>query len=250
VSAVPDNPLDFDGANAVVAGGGALGTAFANILAGEPAIRSVTMLARTEPRDLHARVDVIPLEATEPGSVASAARDACARVGVIHLLINTVGMLHSENVRPEKRLRDLEAASLQQAIAINALFPALLAEGLSRALRHREPAMFASLSARVGSIGDNKLGGWYSYRASKAAHNMLLRTLSREWRVSHRNVTVVALHPGTVESRLSRPFVSDSYGHRVLPPEESAARLLEVMRGLSAADSGSFYDWRGDRIPW
>ena len=110
--------------------------------------------------------------------------------------------------------------------------------------------MLASLSARVGSIEDNQMGGWYSYRASKAAHNMLLKTLAREWRVSHKNVAVVALHPGTVQSRLSEPFVTARYRNRVLAGEESAEALLAVIGGLNAKDTGSFLDWQGKAIPW
>ena len=246
---MPENPFQLDRANVVIAGGGALGTAFANALVREFDVSEVSLLTRREPRELDPRVDVSPLEATDPTSIDAAAKRVSERVNRVHLLVNTVGMLHGAEVKPEKRLRDLTGPVFQQSMAVNALFPCLLAEGFSRALRHDEPAMFASLSARVGSISDNGMGGWYSYRASKAAHNMLLRTLSREWRVSHRNVTAVALHPGTVESRLSRPFVSPSY-KRVLQPEESVAHLLDVMRGLSPADSGSFFDWRGEAIPW
>jgi NAD(P)-dependent dehydrogenase (short-subunit alcohol dehydrogenase family) len=117
-------------------------------------------------------------------------------------------------------------------------------------MRHPEPAVLASLSARVGSIEDNELGGWYSYRAAKAAQNMLLRTLSREWSLSHRNVSVVALHPGTVESALSAPFISKSYSKRVLTANESAAALITVIDTLRPEQSGEFFDWQGTRIPW
>ena len=244
-----DNPLQLDAPNAVVAGGGALGVALANRLAEQSAGGQVTVLARRTPQGLADGVQVITVEASDPQSITAAAED-CSSRGPLHLLVNTVGLLHDSEVQPEKRLRDLTPENFHQSMTVNALFPALLAEGFSRALRHGEPAIFGSLSARVGSIGDNGLGGWYSYRASKAAQNMLLRTLSREWRISHPNVTVVALHPGTVASSLSRPFVSDSYRKRVLSPSESASYLLDVMRELSPADSGSFFDWRGESIPW
>ena len=244
-----DNPLDLETANAVIAGGGALGTAFANQLVARWPSGCVRLLARRAPEGLDTGIEVIAMEATDPDSVASAA-EACRDLGRVHLLINTVGILHAEGMQPEKRLRDLTAGAFQQSMAINALFPALLADAFSGALRHDQPAIFASLSARVGSIGDNDLGGWYSYRASKAAQNMLLRTLAREWRVSHRNAAVVALHPGTVESGLSRPFINTGYRNRVLAPEESANHLLHVLNGLGAKDSGSFYDWRGDPVPW
>jgi NAD(P)-dependent dehydrogenase (short-subunit alcohol dehydrogenase family) len=244
-----DNPLLLKGANAVIAGGGAIGTAFANQLSARSEAGQVVVLARRAPQGLDARVQVVPLEATDPASVAAAA-EACSGLGRVHLLINTVGLLHASGVKPEKRLKDIQAEAFQQAMAVNALFLTLLAEAFSRALRHGQAAMLASLSARVGSIADNGLGGWYSYRASKAAQNMLLRTLSREWRVSHRNVTVVALHPGTVDSALSRPYIGPAYGKRVLSPDEAASHLLQVMRGLSPADSGSFFDWQGEPVPW
>ncbi len=245
-----NNPLQLQAANVVVAGGGALGTAFANVLAAASQEGEVVMLAREEPAELDPRVSTTLVDATDAARIASVAAGVSEQLGRVHLLVNTVGMLHGAGVQPEKRLRDLKPQAFHQSMTINALFPALLAEGFSRALRHDEPAMLASLSARVGSITDNGMGGWYSYRASKAAHNMLLRTLAREWRVSHRNVAVLALHPGTVESRLSRPFVSETYNKRVLTPQESVAYLLGVMKGLSPADSGSFYDWRGEVIPW
>jgi NAD(P)-dependent dehydrogenase (short-subunit alcohol dehydrogenase family) len=105
-----------------------------------------------------------------------------------------------------------------------------------------DPAALVSLAARVGSIEDNQLGGWYSYRASKVAYNMLLKTIASEWRISHRNVAVVALHPGTVYSRLSEPFLSERYKNRVLAPEECASSLLAVIGGLQLEDSGNFYD--------
>lgn len=113
-----------------------------------------------------------------------------------------------------------------------------------------EPALLASLSARVGSIEDNRLGGWYSYRASKAAHNMLVRTIAHEWRLSHRNAAIVALHPGTVHSRLSEPFISPGYKNTVHTPAECADHLMRVLGALTAESSGQFYDWKGDAIAW
>ena len=178
---------------------------------------------------------------------------AAAASGLIeraHLLINTVGMLHSASQQPEKRLQSLKPQQLQQSFLINATLLPLLAQAFSKLLRHDEPALLASLSARVGSIEDNQTGGWYSYRASKAAHNMLLKTLALEWKVSHRNTTVVALHPGTVSSRLSKPFLTARYKKRVLTPPECAEALLGVISQLHPDNSGKFYDWQGQLIPW
>jgi NAD(P)-dependent dehydrogenase (short-subunit alcohol dehydrogenase family) len=165
-------------------------------------------------------------------------------------MINTVGLLHSEQQQPEKRLRSLDPVNLQRSFAINAVLLPVLAREFGDLLRHDESSVFASLSARVGSIEDNELGGWYSYRASKAAHNMLLRTMAHEWRVSHPNVVMVALHPGTVRSRLSEPFLSPGYKNTVHTPAEAAECLLSLISGLTAESSGQFLDWQGKAIAW
>jgi NAD(P)-dependent dehydrogenase (short-subunit alcohol dehydrogenase family) len=137
-----------------------------------------------------------------------------------------------------------------RSFAINAMVLPLLVQEFSGLLRHSDPALFASLSARVGSIEDNHLGGWYSYRASKAAHNMLLRTIANEWRLTHRNAVVVALHPGTVQSRLSKPFISPGYKNAVHTPAECAENLVRVLGALTADASGGFFDWEGKAIAW
>jgi NAD(P)-dependent dehydrogenase (short-subunit alcohol dehydrogenase family) len=245
------NPLSLASFNAVVVGDGAIGGALAENLLQRPRLGSLLVLHRSgQPVVSDPRAHCIRFDALEPDSIEQAAASAAQQCERIHLLINTVGMLHSPEQQPEKRLADVDVAALQRAFALNAAPLPLLARAFSGLLRHSEPALLASLSARVGSLEDNGLGGWYSYRASKAAHNMLLLNLAREWRVSHRNVTLLALHPGTVRSRLSEPFLGPSYPNRILEPGESAAALLAVMASCEAADSGSFLDWRGERIPW
>lgn len=248
---VATNPLELEAINAVVVGAGAIGTALVDELLEMPQVHHVFVLHRgTAPGFADPRVQCICFDALNGATIANASATvglACKR---IHLLINTVGMLHSPDQSPEKRLADFDAVNLQRSIALNATLLPLLAQAFASLLRHKEPAVLASLSARVGSLEDNKIGGWYSYRASKAAHNMLLLTLAREWRISYRNVIVLALHPGTVESRLSEPFVTSAYKNRVLSPAESASALLGVMAGQTFADSGSFFDWRGDKVPW
>ena len=244
-------PLHLDRMNAVIVGDGAIGAALLDALLQRPGLAGVVVLRRgtmSLPDD--PRVTPLSFDAQDPPSVAAAADAVKATLGRVHLLVNTVGMLHGPRQQPEKRVRDVRPEALLHSFAITAVLLPLLAQSFSSLLRHDEPAVLASLSARVGSIEDNGLGGWYSYRASKAAHNMLLRTLAREWRVSHRNAAVVALHPGTVDSRLSRPFVSSDYRNKVLTPGESAAALLRVIDSVSPEQSGSFYDWRGDPVPW
>lgn len=262
--AMTDHPITPDGAtaasegfldlpefNVVVAGNGAIGSAILDRLLQAPGLGRAFLLARKPgPRHPDSRVTSLFVDAQQAVSIEEAAAAVSRDVSRVHLLFNTVGLLHRDGLAPEKRLRDIAPDPLQQSFAVNAIFLPLLCQAFSPLLKHREAAVVASLSARVGSIEDNGLGGWYSYRASKAAHNMLLRTLSCEWKVSHRNVSVVALHPGTVESRLSQPFISKHYRNRVLKPEESAAALLEVIAQLGPGRTGDFYDWQGKPIPW
>ena len=237
--------------NVVVVGNGAIGSAILSRLLQESGLQRAFLLARNpSSTPIDDRVTSLPLDAEDAGSIEAAAADVGSQVDRIHLLINTVGVLHSDGHKPEKRLKDLNPKHLQHSFAVNAIFLPLLCGAFSNLMKHPEPAVLASLSARVGSIEDNHLGGWYSYRAAKAAQNMLLRTLSCEWKISHRNVSVVALHPGTVESRLSAPFISKNYKNRVLTPAESAAALLGVIAGLQQGETGKFYDWQGHAIPW
>jgi len=236
--------------NVVVAGSGGIGHAVAERLLSHYPIGKLFFLQRTQ-RDLgDARVVPLPLDVTQPGSIAEATAAICAEELPLHLVFNAVGMLHGEGYKPEKRLKDVTADALTHLAMVNAFFLPQLAAGLAPALRHSEPSILASISARVGSIADNDMGGWYSYRASKAAHNMLLKTLAREWRVSHKHCAVLALHPGTVATGLSKPYTPANYPNRVLSPQESAEALLAVLSEKSAADSGSFYAWDGAVIPW
>jgi NAD(P)-dependent dehydrogenase (short-subunit alcohol dehydrogenase family) len=237
--------------NVIIVGDGAIGSALLDNLLRRPALAHAVVLGRIDKAGMQdARVTRLLFDAGEPESITRAASRAGELIGRAHLLINTVGMLHSGSQQPEKQLRSLDPQHLQQSFLVNATLLPLLAQAFGKLLRHDEPSMLVSLSARVGSIEDNRAGGWYSYRASKAAHNMLLKTLALEWKLSHRKTTVVALHPGTVISRLSEPFISPSYAKPLLSPAESAAALLQVMTQLQPEHSGSFYDWQGQRIPW
>ncbi|MFK7976995.1 MAG: SDR family NAD(P)-dependent oxidoreductase [Halioglobus sp.] len=240
--------------NAVVVGNGAIGSALAQTLLQHPNLGKLLILQRSNTALLNdPRVSVLPFDAENPESIAAAAQLIGESAERVHVLLNTVGMLHSAEQfqqQPEKRLADVELASLQRSMLINAMLLPMLAKAFGRLLRHKEPAVLASLSARVGSIEDNSMGGWYSYRASKAAHNMLLRTIANEWRLSHRNAAIFALHPGTVQSKLSEPFVSPNYKHTVHTPEQCAQNLLNVLANLTLESSGGFYDWQGKAIPW
>ncbi|MBL4833372.1 MAG: SDR family NAD(P)-dependent oxidoreductase [Pseudomonas sp.] len=169
----------------------------------------------------------------------------------LDMVINTVGFLHEpDGQQPEKSLRQVDMAALQRSFAINAGVPILLAQALLPLLRGHRPCVFASLSARVGSIGDNHLGGWYAYRASKAAQNMLMRTFAIEWRRLNQQSICVLLHPGTTDTVLSAPFQANVPDGKLFSAEFVAQRLLAVIAERTPADSGNFYAWDGATIPW
>ena len=153
-------------------------------------------------------------------------------------------------MQPEKRLGDVTPANLQRSFAVNAIGPLLVAKHFRILLPPRERSIFANLSARVGSIGDNHLGGWYAYRASKAAQNMLTRNLAIELRRRAQGLICIALHPGAVDTGLSRPFQSKVPANRLFSPERAATQLLKIMDRLQPDDSGGFFSWNGERIPW
>ena len=179
--------------------------------------------------------------------VAAAISDSVQQV---HLLINCLGLLHAEDVRPEKALRQVALPQLQRLFEANSYPVLMLAQAFEKLLKHDRKAVFASLSARVGSITDNRTGGWYGYRASKAAHNMFLKTLSIEWRVKLPQCICVALHPGTVATGLSKPFLNANYRKSVHTPQAAALMLLQRLGELEMSDSGSFIAWDGERLPW
>lgn len=170
----------------------------------------------------------------------------------LHLLFHTVGTLHDEarGIFPEKKLNDLDPAALTHLFQINAVTPALLLQALQPSLKGKHPALVASLSARVGSIEDNRLGGWYAYRASKAAHNMLMKTAAVELRRLNSNLTVACLHPGTTDTELSRPFQARVPQGKLFSTAFVAERLLDVLGERHPGEEASFHDWAGDRIPW
>lgn len=171
-----------------------------------------------------------------------------ASKGEIRLVIDATGFLHDDGQGPEKSWRQMDAAKLAHAFAINAIGPALIMKHVLPLLPRTGKSVFATLSARVASIEDNRLGGWYSYRASKTALNQLVRTAAVELKRRSADAICVALHPGTVATALSAPFSKD--GLEIQSAQASAARLLEVIDHLSPAQTGGFFDHLGATIPW
>ena len=167
----------------------------------------------------------------------------------LHLVISALGILHQDGAKPEKGLAQLTLASMQASFATNTFAPILLLKHLLPLLR-KQPATFAALSARVGSIGDTRLGGWYSYRASKAALNQLLHTASIELKRLNQASTVLAIHPGTTDTELSQPFQANVPEGQLFKPAFSAERIIEVVGAHGASDSGTFWDWDDKPIVW
>lgn len=188
------------------------------------------------------------LDLTNEASVAAVARHVAGLGADVRLVIDASGILHGDGLSPEKSWRDLDAAQMARAFAVNAIGPALLMKHFLPLLPRQGRSVFATLSARVGSIGDNRLGGWYSYRASKAALNQLMRTAAIELGRRQPAALCVALHPGTVATSLSAPFMKA--GLDVQTPEQAAERLLDVIDRLPPGSSGGFFDHRGDPVPW
>ena len=187
------------------------------------------------------------IELLDEASLEHAAAFAAAR-GKLRLVIDATGFLHDEQQGPEKSWRELDAARLARAFALNAIGPALIMKHVLPRLPRTGKAVFATLSARVGSIGDNRLGGWYAYRASKAALNQLVRTAAVELARRAPEALCIALHPGTVATPLSARFAAT--GPEMHAPAAAAGHLLAVVDGLTAGANGGFFDWRGQPVPW
>jgi NAD(P)-dependent dehydrogenase (short-subunit alcohol dehydrogenase family) len=228
-------PSFTPGLHAVIIGAsGGIGAAFANLLDADPSVAHVTRLSRATGFDL-----------TDQASIAAA---AAALPTPPDLVIVATGLLHAEGLAPERDLRQLSAESFARAFAINATGPALAAQAFLPLLPKDRKTLFAALSARVGSISDNRLGGWHAYRASKAALNQILRTIAIEQARKNPNSIVIGLHPGTVDTDLSKPFQRNV--KTLFTPAESATHLLRVIDSVTASASGNVYDWKGEAIPF
>ncbi|WP_348548372.1 SDR family oxidoreductase [Psychrobacter sp. KFRI-CH2-11] len=209
----------------------------------------------TKPNFVADHLSWLSMDVSDEGSIEQVIADMKQQATHIDWVINCAGLLHTPHKQPEKALRQLETDFFLQSMQINALASLLIAKHIKPLLAKSKrsadkPAIFATISARVGSITDNRLGGWYSYRMSKAALNMGMKNLSIEWSRSLKDVCVVVMQPGTVDTQLSSPFQGNVADEKLFSSAYSAARLLEVLDSMSAAQSGSFVDWAGESIPW
>ena len=196
------------------------------------------------------RLTCLQVDITSEAQIAAATKQIQVEVKQLHLAIYCVGVLHDSKISPEKSLRQIDAENLIYSFQVNSVGAILLAKHLMPLFKKRETSIFASISAKVGSIGDNRLGGWYGYRASKAALNMFLKTTAIEYSRRCPKTIVVALHPGTTDTRLSQPFQKNVPEGKLFPVEKTVSLLTEVMSNLEQKDSGEFFSWDGTRLPW
>ena len=236
------------GLHAVVVGAsGGIGRALAQALAVRSDVASVTALSRRPVEFLDPNIAVGRIDLLDERSIAAAAAACASRAP--RLVVCAAGLLHAGTIQPEKSLRELDPDRLAHILAVNTIGPALVIKHFAPLLPRQGKSVVTLMSARVGSISDNRLGGWYAYRASKAALNQVVRTASIEIARRWREAIVVGLHPGTVETPLSAPFSANVRPDKLFTPAFAAGRLLAVIDGLGAQDSGRCFAWDGSEIP-
>ncbi len=232
---------------AVFGSGGGIGAALVQELASRPGVAEVLAFSRHSHEAgsrniLNRTVDIL--------SDRSLADAAAATSPGLDLVIVATGTLHAGSHAPERRISEVNADAMTEVFRINTIAPALIAKHFLPLLKRDEPTVFAALSARVGSISDNRLGGWTSYRASKAALNMVLKTFAIEHVRRRKQSLVVGLHPGTVDTRLSKPFSGNVPEHKLFSPAQSASYLLKVIETLEPDHNGRVLAWDGSVIDY
>ena len=230
----------------VVGGSGGIGSAFVSYLHKHAAYDIISTYNQRLPDNTLSGVNYHQLDITNEQSVES----FCDSIDEVGLFINAAGFLHSDEFSPEKSTRHINKAYFIESMMVNALPTLLFSRFLATKFRHKQPAVFATVSARVGSIEENYLGGWYSYRASKAALNQVLKTLAIEWRRNLPNVCVAALHPGTTDTALSKPFKKNVPEDQLFSADQSVAYMMKVIDNLQPELTGRFWSFDNTQLPW
>ncbi|MEH6756616.1 MAG: SDR family oxidoreductase [Parasphingorhabdus sp.] len=225
----------------IIGATGGIGSAMADLLEEETEYDQIIRFSRNADSP-------VALDLTSEDSIASAAIWLQEQAIKPHMVFVATGLLHRDQQGPEKSLQELDAEWMLENYQINAIGPALVAKHFLPLMHKTEIITFAAISARVGSISDNRLGGWYGYRAAKAALNMTIRNLSIEWARKNKRSIIVALHPGTVDTGLSKPFQSNVPPGKLFDPERAAMQLLDLLDALKPVDSGKIFAWDGDEI--
>ena len=240
----------------ILGGQGGIGEAIAQILLDQSPSNRLIVTYRSTPVSAflgNSSVKQFKLDITDESHWNHLVQELQTDSKKFNLVLNVTGLLSrnnkSDTIQPERALRDLNYKQMHDSFAVNTFGVGLALKYLTPFLTRSTRSIFASFSARVGSIEDNRIGGWYSYRASKAAQNMLIKTASLELARTHKKCICVTLHPGTVHSALSSPFTA-RVKHTIFSPSESASYLIKVLSKLSVEDSGNLFAWDGSRIPF
>lgn len=232
---------------AIFGGSGAIGSAFVKKLATLHPDATIHAFSRTVSIECDENVNHFSIDLMNEASISEAS-NLVTKEASLDMVIMATGILFEGALKPEKSLRDLSTEKFQRLFEVNTILPALIAKHFLPKLNKENRAIFAVLSARVGSISDNRLGGWYAYRASKAALNMIIKNAAIEISRQNKQAIVVGLHPGTVDSDLSKPFQNNVPIGNLFTPEESVEKLLEILTKLEPKQSGKCYAWDGVEI--
>ena len=231
----------------ILGGSGAIGSSFTLQLSFSYPNATINVFSRQQPEKMLPNVIYNSINYQDETSIEESALIA-SKDKPLDMVIIATGILHDGKLMPEKSLKDLSAENLQRIFEVNTIVPLLIAKHFLPKLSRKTRSIFATLSARVGSISDNQLGGWYSYRASKAALNMVIKNIAIEISRFNKKAIIVGLHPGTVDSNLSKPFQGNVPHGKLFTPEYSTQKLVEVLRGLTSKQSGKCFAWDGKEI--
>ena len=233
----------------IVGSTGGIGRAFIDALAASKQVSQIYALSRQGQSHPSPKVANLTFDFTSESSIVAGA-EALRETGTFDLCIIATGLLQGQGIAPEKNMRAMSLEVFQQSFMVNTFGPAVTAKYFLPLMRRDRKAVLAALSARVGSISDNRIGGWYAYRASKAALNMILKTLSIELARRSKETIIIGLHPGTADTSLSKPFQSNVPEGKLFSPEYSASKLLAVIDQVELKDSGLLFAWDGKQVPF
>lgn len=226
---------------------GSIGHAFVNKIATIDSVETINVFSRSDENYSSEKIFNHSINYRNENDLLEAA-NISSNKSTLDLVIVANGILHNENIFPEKKINDISEEKFNEVFFINTILPSMIAKYFIPKLSQKTPSVFAFLSARVGSISDNRLGGWYAYRASKAALNMMIKSLSIEVGRKNKNAIFVGLHPGTVNSNLSKPFQSNVPEKKLFTPDQSVNYLMEVLLKLKIEDTGKIFAWDGSEI--
>ena len=232
----------------VIGSSGGLGSAFVKNLEKRESVESVIALSRNKSNMCSSKIEEICIDIESEESIIRASKQIEQKK--IDIIIVATGILQNSFLKAEKRISQIEPDAMNQIFKVNAVGPILVMKHFLPLMNPDRKTVFAFLSAKVGSITDNKLGGWASYRSSKAALNMLIKTASIEIKRSLPNCIAVSLHPGTVDTNLSKPYQRGVPMDKLFSPDYAVENLLKVIDNLTIADSGCFFSWNGEKLDY